>query len=100
MVSTQQHIDAAFDQAARLLAVGLAQLIEGDRARRGAVRRPATSRRCGWSGPSSRRRSSGRPGFAATKSVDGAARDLRAGAIQIVDAVLEAVIGHGDARWN
>ncbi len=66
---------------------------------RGIRRRPARPKPCATSGPSIRPRSSAaavRRGI----TVHGAARDLRAGEIQIGDADLQAVLGHGDARWN
>ena len=92
----QQQVDAAFDQGAGLLVVGFAQLVEGDAAGGGIADVLRDRGGARWSGPSSRRRSSGGRRCAAVKP-SAARRAICAPAkLRSCDAALQAVIGHGD----
>ena len=66
---------------------------------RGRSRR-ARSRACGWWGRSSRPRSAGARASSRVHVVGGAARDARGLEVHLVGAVLEPVVGLGDARWR
>ena len=94
----QQQVDAAVDEAAHLVAVGVAHLVEGDRAKRRVVRRPARSTASGWSARSRRRRSAGGPGVFARPLVGRGPGEPRRLEVQLVGERLEAVVGLRDAR--
>ena len=91
----EQQVGAAFDQGAGLRGVDFAQAVEGDAARGGV--RDVLRNRGGARGRAQGAGDEAAPaGVRGGKAIDGAAGDLRAGEIQIGDAIFEAVIGHGD----
>ncbi len=91
----QQQVNAAVHEAANLFVVGVAQLIEGHGARRGA--RDFLRCRCRAAGGSERARHPARArGILDRKTVGGAARHLGPGAVEVVDETFQLVIRHGD----
>ena len=91
----QQEIGAAFDEAARLLVVDLAQFVERDAARRGAIdvlrHRGGAVGRPHRSGDEAMR--AGMRGF---EFVGDLPRDFRARDVEFVDVIFEAVIQRGN----
>ena len=92
----QQQVGAAFDEALGLLAIGFAQLVEGDGAEAGIAdvgrdRRGAVGRAHGAGDEA-------RPAVLARRDRGGLLGEAGAGEVELGDELLRAVVGLGDPR--
>jgi hypothetical protein len=93
----QQRVRAAVEQAAHLLAVGLLDLNEGDRAKARIVDVGREGERA-VHGPDGARDEAGFVGVLLGPGVGRFLRDARRSDVHLVDDVLQVVVGLGDAR--